>query len=488
MFISGAVVMMLELTGSRIIAPYLGTSTFIWTSLIGIILASLSGGYYYGGIYADKYPETKRLGHILMGAGLGILVVGLISQMVLSIVQVYVINIRIASVLAASILFGLPGFLLGMVSPMAVRLRLKDVNTSGSTIGRLYALSSVGSIVGTFLVGFYLLGLIGSRNTLFLLSGVMLLISMPFYRSKDSYLMLALVVIAPFILSFGDKDNSVRRYETEYNAVTIMDLDSYATSKKPVRLMKLANEHSSAMYLHGDSLVFNVMRFYELAMHFNPGLKNTIMIGGAGYNVPTYYQKKYSNVNMDIVEIDPGLTKLAIKEFRFKPSNKVKAIHADGRIYLNRKNKEYDAIFMDAYKSLYSIPFHLVSKEAMKAVANNLTKDGFMQANVISAINGPNSSLLLSVIATAKTVFPVVKLFKVSPAQRPLDAVQNVMIVAFKSEPNYSERSSNPCLQSYLDTEIDLEKLPYKDALILTDDFAPVEHFGERMISAYYKR
>jgi len=482
--VSGAVVMMLELTGSRIMAPFLGTSTFIWTSLIGIILASLSAGYYYGGKYADAHPSPERLGKILVAAGIAIGVVALINQTILGVVQQYVSNLRLAAVVAASLLFGIPGFLLGMVSPMAARLRMTDVNTAGSTIGGLYALSSVGSIFGTFLVGFYLLGVIGSRNTIYLLSGIMLALSFLYFVSKDTMIFLGLVLVAPFVISYTTPKTAGNKIDTEYNAVTILDYDSLSYIKKPVRLMRLGNEFSSAMYMNNDSLAFRYTRYYELAMHFKPALKSTLLIGGAGYSVPKFYQRYYPEVAMDVVEIDPGLTSLAMEYFQFKPNENVKAIHADGRIFLNSNTTKYEAIFIDAYKSLYSIPFHLVSEEAWQKVAESLNDDGFVQANVLASVEGENNELLTSIIKTARQAFPVVKIFKVAP-ESPLDVVQNVMLVCFKSQPEYAKASQNPMLQNYLDSELDMSKIDFSRAMVLTDNFAPVEHFGEKMIAAY---
>lgn len=481
---SGAVVMMLELTGSRIMAPYLGTSTFIWTSLIGIILASLSAGYYYGGRYADAYPKPGRLGQILLATGVAIGVVALINQTILGVVQNYISNLRLAAVVAASLLFGVPGFLLGMVSPMAVRLRLTSVTTSGSTIGGLYALSSIGSIFGTFLVGFYLLGVIGSANTLYLLSAIMLALTLLFSINRDALVFLGLIILAPLIVSYTNADPNIHRLDTEYNAVSILNLDSFYNEKKPIRLMRLGNEYSSAMYLDNDSLTFPYTRYYELAIHFNPNLKKTMLIGGAGYSVPKFFQRYYPKIAMDVVEIDPGLTRIAMDYFHFSPTEEVQAIHADGRIFLNRNKQQYEAIFIDAYKSLYSIPFHLVSVEAWRKVAESLDDHGFVQANVLSSINGRNNELLTSIIKTAQLSFPVVKVFKVHP-DRPNDEVQNVMIVCFKSEPNYPPKNHKPILNGFLNNEIDITTIDFSRAILLTDDFAPVEHFGEQMIEAY---
>jgi spermidine synthase len=328
------------------------------------------------------------------------------------------------------------------------------------------------------------LGVIGSANTLYLLAAIMLALSLLFAVSRDALMFLGLIIVAPLIVSYTNADTNMHRLDTEYNAVSILNLDSFYNEKKPIRLMRLGNEYSSAMYLDNDSLTFRYTRYYELAMHFNPGLKQTLLIGGAGYSVPKFYQRYYPQVAMDVVEIDPGLTRLAMDYFHFSPTQKVRAIHADGRIFLNGNKKQYEAIFIDAYKSLYSIPFHLVSQEAWQKVAQSLDDHGFVQANVLSAIEGKHNELLTSIIKTARKSFPVVKIFKVDPG-RPKDVVQNVMLVCFKSEPHYSSKSYNFMLNKYLKNEIDVSKLDFSNAILLTDDFAPVEHFGEKMIAAY---
>ena len=156
-FICGAAVMILELVGSRIMAPYLGTSIVVWTSLIGIILGFLSLGYWWGGKVADQNPSYKMFSFVIFVGAIFVGLIVFIQSMVLNFIQNGITNIYLGTIIATLTLFAVPSALLGMVSPYAVRLKIKDVTTSGRTVGNLYAISTIGSIVGTFAAGFLLI-------------------------------------------------------------------------------------------------------------------------------------------------------------------------------------------------------------------------------------------------------------------------------------------------------------------------------------------
>ncbi len=483
-FLSGAVVMMLELTGSRILAPYVGTSTFIWTSLIGVILASLSLGYYYGGIQADRDPSQKRLAHILFYAGLSIGVVAIINTYIMAYITYWLVSVKWSAAISACILFGVPAYLLGMVSPQAVRIRMKDVDHAGATIGRLYALSSLGSIVGTFLVGFYLMAWIGSRNILFILSVLTLLLSLMNRKNSDVLMALLLFMVAPFIQSFGksEKENIV---DTEYCSVQVVEYPD--PEGRPLKIMKVGNEFSSGMYKDSDSLAFVYSRFYKLMFYFHPNPQNTLLIGGGAYSVPKYFQKANPGLKMDVVEIDPALTRIAEKDFRFRPDERTIPIHADGRIYLNQTTKKYDVIMGDAYRSLFSIPFHLVSVEAMRKMHEALTKEGILIINILSPVAGPHRDLLRAMVKTCGLVFPSVRVFKPNQAT-PDGQVQNLMLVCQKTPKGYQAPAVSEEIRQMLAQEVPASNIEAGQGMVLTDDFAPVEHFAEEMLSDYFNK
>jgi predicted membrane-bound spermidine synthase len=180
-FICGAVVMAFEIIGSRMLGPYVGTSIFVWTGIIGVILLCLSLGYYYGGKIADKKPEFKLLAMIILFAGLFIGISTLIKDGLLSMLLNFFSNVKLISLLASFTLFSIPSVLLGMVSPFAARLKIKTLDKSGSAVGNLYAISTLGSITGTFLAGFYLIPSYGVTSILYLLAIILVLSAVLLY-------------------------------------------------------------------------------------------------------------------------------------------------------------------------------------------------------------------------------------------------------------------------------------------------------------------
>ncbi len=177
-FICGAAVMVLEIVGSRILAPYLGSSIIVWSSLIGIVLGSLSLGSWWGGKLADRNPSYRALAFIIFLAAVFTAAIAFSKASTLDTLQHYAGSIHLASSLATLILFAPPSVLLGMVPPYAVRLKIRDLQEAGRTVGGLYAISSVGSIFGTFLTGFVLIASFGSTNILFILALVLALTSL----------------------------------------------------------------------------------------------------------------------------------------------------------------------------------------------------------------------------------------------------------------------------------------------------------------------
>lgn len=177
-FICGAVVMAYEIIGSRMLGPYVGTSMFVWTSIIGVILLSLSMGYIWGGRIADQKPRADILSMYIFIAGLFIVLSTFVKDILLDFLLNSVSNVKIVSIVASLLLFTIPSVLLGMVSPFAARIKIKTVEKSGSTVGNLYAISTVGSIIGVFLAGFYFIPNFKITNILLILAIALIAISL----------------------------------------------------------------------------------------------------------------------------------------------------------------------------------------------------------------------------------------------------------------------------------------------------------------------
>ena len=483
-FVCGAVVMIFELVGSRVLGPYFGTSIFVWTSLIGIILGSLSLGYYLGGKIADKKPSLKNLSLIIFLAAISISLTVLIKDSLLVILQNSFTDIRASSVLASLSLFLPASVFLGMVSPYAVKLKMNNLNTSASTVGNLYAISTTGSIVGTFLSGFYLIPHFGTNKLLIILSITLIIISLALSAKKDDRIKLsvfAIVIIGWFAigkLNYIPPKIGFIDIDTTYNRIWIYDRIDLRTNRM-VKMMGINNENHSSMFLDSDELVNEYTKYYHLAKHFNPNFKKTLMIGGAGYSYPKDFLHKYPEATIDVVEIDPKVTELAKKYFRLEESSRLTIYHEDGRVFLNKTQEKYDVIFGDAFSSHYSLPYQLTTKEAVQKKYNILNDDGIVILNIISAIEGEKGKFLRAEYATYKSLFPQVYLFPVRDSGNS-NMVQNIILVALKSEKDQIFNNSDPKLNEYLQHL--WKKTVDTDIPILTDNFAPVDYYINKTI------
>lgn len=483
-FVCGAVVMIFELVGSRILGPYLGTSIFVWTSLIGIILGSLSLGYYLGGKIADKKPTLNSLSLIIFLSAIFIFLTLIIKDVLLVFLQTGNLDIKTSSVIASLILFSPTSILLGMVSPYAAKLKLNSLNTSGATVGNLYAISTAGSILGTFLSGFYLIPQFGTNKLLVILSITLIIVSIILSAKKLIKTKISVVAIIFFVaviisqLAMTTTKNGFIDVDTAYNRIWIYDHFDKKTSEI-IRNFSINNENSSAMFLNSDNLVYEYTKYYHLAKHFNADFKTTLMIGGAGYSYPKDFLVKYPEATIDVVEIDPKITELAKKYFRLKENPRLTVIHEDARVYLNTTQKKYDVIFGDAFSSRYSIPYQLTTKEAVEKKYNLLNDNGLVILNIISSINGENGQFLRAEYATYQTVFPQVYLFPVRETKNGTE-VQNVMLVALKSKKDQTFTDADQKINEYLQhlwragVETDMP--------ILTDDYAPVDYYINKTI------
>lgn len=480
-FTSGALVMIFEIVGSRILAPFIGTSTYIWTSLIGVILGSLSLGYWLGGKLADRQPNLQVLSAVMFLGGAFLSLTILLHNLVLSIISVSSFGLEIKSILAALILFAPASVLFGFVTPYAVRLKMQTVENAGKTVGRLYALSTVGSILGTFSAGFFLLPFIGSLRTLYLIAGILFVLSLLLAPFKATTVNLFAVILFPAAILFQEgysyamfSSYEMRDFDTQYNRLQIYRSNEKETERPMLILSTDPLSAQSAMYLESEELVLNYAKYYHLLRHFKPDFQSTLIIGGAAYSFPKHYLKEYPNKQIDVVEIDPQMTELARKYFRLQDDPNLQIFHEDGRVFLNQNTKKYDVILVDAFTSIYSVPFQLTTIEAVKQIEKSLTPDGVVIVNLISAFEGEGAKFLQAEMRTYKEVFPNVYTIK-ARTEKPANLAQNAIIVATKSN-NISFESSDETISTLLknryEMPIDLS-LP-----ILTDDLAPVEYYN----------
>ena len=489
------VVMVYEIIGSRLLSPYIGGSIYIWTSLIGVILGSLSLGYWFGGRMADTRSEVRILASIIFAAAGAISVTTLIKDIFLSMLAATAMLLEVKALIAALILFAPASVLLGMVTPYAAKLKMHSLDATGRTVGNLYALSTVGSIVGTFAAGFFLVPFVGSVRTLYLISAILFAVSIILWPLRFSQLNIAGFLV--FVLGVSTSEYT---REFEYRSTELIDIDTEYSrvqvarsvdplTNKPIRMYATDPYFAqSAMFFDSDDLVFQYARFFDLIGHFNPHLNNTLLIGSGAFNYPKHYLAKFPAAKMDVVEIDPKAEEIAKFYFRWTENDRVKVIAKDGREFLNTSEPQrYDAVLLDAFGSLFSVPYQLATLEAVQRMHDVLKRDGVVIANLGTAITGEGGQFLAAEVATYRQVFPQVVLFKVRADKCDTD-VQNVILVALRSQTLAELTSDEPetdALLKHIVTGTITSEEP-----ILTDDLAPIEYYNSiaqrRFLTLYH--
>ncbi len=479
-FVCGAIVMIFELVGSRVLGPYLGTSTFVWTTLIGIVMGSLSLGYYLGGKLADQEVSLKRLSLIILGAGIFILLTFFLMDLLLFYLFRFFTSTKLILFIASIILFTPASFLLGMISPYAAKLKLHSLKSSGTTIGNLYALSTLGSIVGTFLAGFYFIPTFGTGMNLLIIATSLIVLSLFIVFSENLFLKIGLFVIALSAFSVSDittilyASKKLVDIDTEYTRVFVFEGKDIKTNR-PIKSLRNDIRSTSAIFMDGDDLVYEYLKFYDLVDHFKKDFKKVLLLGGGAYTYPKYFLKKHPQVKMDVVEIDPKLVEIAEKHFGLQPIKNLKVIHQDARIFLNKNKNKYDIIFGDAFNSQSSIPFHLTTKEAVQKKFDALSDDGMVVLNVSSSIEGKRGKFLRAEYQTYKNIFPQVYVF-LANHKNDAQALQNIILFAFKSKTKPSFESADDMVREKL-SHLWTKKIT-QDVPILTDDYAPVGYYA----------
>lgn len=489
-FFSGAATMILELTGSRLVAPFFGTSLIVWTALIGIIMTSLCIGNWLGGSIADRRPEGKLLGRILIFAAIIIALTAWACNYILTSLQGMNLNLYMSSVLAALMIFAPASVLLGMVSPFVARLAMQNVNSSGAVVGRLSALNSAGSILGTFMGGFVLISLFPSGVILMLLASMVALLSVLVYTGAWRK------IIAVFIVgiiaggaytanTYGLPFSPVgEQIDTSYNHLSVVESIDRRNGRRVRVLITNPDSAQSLMYTDNPSeLVSEYTKFYDLAFHYKPDTKRVLMLGGGGYCVPRYLLSERPDVAVDVVELDPGVTETARKYFDLKDSPNLRIFHEDARTFLNRAKDDgfepYDAIFMDTFSSWIVIPFQMTTVETAAHLRELLKPDGALIVNIIASVYGPKAGVFHGIYKAFANSFSTMMIFPANaPDPKYAYALQNIILVAMGDTASSVPPTPDARFAGLLSHQWLEPFVPDSHVPAFTDSFAPVERYA----------
>lgn len=475
-FIAGATGMIVELVASRILSPYLGSSNLIWTCIIGMMLAFMSIGYFIGGKISDKYPKMNLLSLFILDASIFVSIIPLIEVYAIEPLSKKNISLPIIAIICSTITFGIPSLLLATASPFAVKLKEKDEKQIGQVSGKMSAISTIGSIFGTFLAGFILIPKLGVKNIILMIVVILNILSFILQEEKNikyiiKSIIILLILVAVVLLGkklfYQKYQDMILDTDSEYSRIWIRKLvnDSgkeYNTLEVDLGLESIASNEKK--------LTSEYLKYYDLFDYYQENTDNVLLIGGAAYTYPSYYLENFKEKKIDVVEIDPKMTELAQKYFNLDINNSNLTIyHEDGRRFLNTSNNKYDCILVDAFKGL-NVPFQLTTVEALENEKRLLNDDGIIISNIFSALEGENSKFLRNEYTTYKKIFDNVKVFKVDLGSDDNTEMQNYILVAFngKQIENPEKFEKYAKLLSTEMTEIDI------DGEVLTDDLCDV--------------
>jgi spermidine synthase len=492
-FVASFCTLVMELVAGRILAPFIGVSLYTWTSIIGVVLAGISVGAYLGGLLADRLPRQTTLGWLLLLSGVGAFSIVPLTDQVGNLDLQSSLMFRILAI--TTIIFFAPSCLLGMISPVVVKLTLDNLNRTGNVVGKIYAFSTLGSILGTFATGFFLISWMGTRLILFSMGVVLLLAGLVFggFLGRRKLLGLLLAPCAALVWAFhayGFKsiEDHMTYFFKESNYYTIKLRQSHSTTKG-VRLEALVLDHLIHSYtdlanpLH---LEYEYIRLYEELLRWRVRDKpsfRSLFIGGGGYTLPNYLHAKYRGARMDVVEIDPEITRIAEEHLGVPRDGRIRSFNQDARWFVMNSKEEgqYDFIFGDAFNDL-SVPYHLTTKEFAVLLKRLLKPDGLLMANLID--NFAKGLFLPSYLRTLEEVFGRGNVHVVTVNNEFNDMKTGTYVVLAGRQPLDTEDflragkenggkgwtahiMPQDILQGYLQT---------RPRLILTDDYVPVDN------------
>jgi SAM-dependent methyltransferase len=483
-FGTGAAVMVVEILGTRVIGPVFGVSLFVWSALLAVTLGSLAVGYYVGGVIVDRSPTGRLLGSIVTIAGCLLGVVPALSHAVLGAAQG--LGPRVGPMVSALLLFAPSLAALGTLGPVAARLATDDLHTTGHRVGGIYAVSTVGSLLGTLATA---LGLVPSFDTHHILLGTsMFLVVMGVVllarHNRRAALLAILVPLIAAIAPRGELPSGISITDGEqsfYGLVQVIE-----DSNRGVRFLRADHSVIGAQFTRDGSPGFAFIHQLEALRFLRPDAKDLLEIGLGIGSLPMALRPY--GIKADVVEIDPAVVRFAKKDFGFVTEGEIHI--EDARTFIARTDHHYDLIVHDTFTG-GSTPEHLMSVEVVRRLQEILRPGGVLAVNFAGYQGGPKAAASEAVARTLRAVFPVVRIFRDSdPKERP-DEVGNMIFFAADhaldfSIPAGARFESETCaatLRSLEKWEV-LQQVPAGP--IITDDRNPLSRLQLPIAEEHY--
>jgi len=388
-FVAGFCVMVFELVAARVMSPVVGASTYVWASIIGVIIAAMSLGYWLGGVLADARSRDGDVAWLLLGAALLMLTMLCQYHDILRWVAQLPIDIRLQATVAASLLFAPTSLVLGAVSPYLVERQTETLARTGRSVASLSAVNSIGGIVGTFAAGFFLFGWLGIHDVLVVLISLLVLASWLVVPGQRWQWRLVVSVLCVG-LALGYRIAPVARAQA---AQTIDTAAAHYTLQQWHRqdgaiirgiASGPAGVQSGVVVGQPQQLPFWYTRQMMQAVERAPQRQRILVLGGGTFTVPRLLAQRYPQSQIDVVEIDPGLLPIARQYFYYRDPANVWPIFQDARVFLERSTEQYDIVLVDVYND-GDIPASLATHEYATALKRHLRPQARVVVNMIAS-------------------------------------------------------------------------------------------------------
>jgi len=485
-FVSSALLLVLEIVAGRLIAPYVGVSLYTWTSIIGVILAGLSLGNWVGGVWADRGGNGRSVGLVLAASGIYCILSLAMLDLLGEAIQQRGTTLLTASFLFAAVLFFVPAALIGVVTPLLTTLALRLDPRAGRVVGRMHALAAIGSIAGTFAAGYWLVQTLGTRSIVLITGLLLLALALPFLRRLKRAAQLGLLAAAlgaGTLMGLRHGLSTSCDRESAYFCMRLVDQTALAPFGEARGLVldhllhginhRDAPEMLIAPYVQG----IDELAHAQFGADYDRGLR-WFFAGGGAYSQPRALQTLSPASAITVAELDPAVTQIAIDKLYLDPQS-MRILHQDARLALRAETKPFDVIVGDVFHDV-AIPFHLVTREFAALVRQRLTPNGLYLMNLVDAF--PDPRLVKAMAKTLQTEFQQVDIW--------MDRVPNARRVTFIVTASNAERlpktvtarlgferAWSRMTEDLLAFGTGPEQLP-----VLTDDYAPVERLIAKLL------
>ncbi len=476
-FLASACTMVIELVAGRILAPYIGVSLYTWTSIIGVVLAGISLGNYLGGKVGDKLTSPLLLSIIFFAGAmlsLGILPTTLLLKASLLPATFHIMG---RATIYTFALFFLPTTVLGTVTPIVIKLTLKDLGKTANVVGTIYAISCLGSILGTFLTGFFLISWFGTRLIIWQVAGILFLMALfcaGFWRSKVKLgLMVATLIVSATIFQFRDNFQIANIKESNYFSINIIDTVVQGRALKALSLDHLVHSYVDPKdpTYHGYAYENTFARLARYIARDKTDMK-VLFIGGGGYSFSRYLEVTYPQSGIEVLEIDPEVTRAAYSHLGLPENSRIVTYNEDARIFLidHRPESKYDLVVGDAFNDM-SVPYHLTTLECNEEIKAIMAPNGLYMANLIDNLRDGRfiRSFMKTLSQSFKQVYLVLGIGT---------GTSTYVVMATNGDFSPAEFVSMEGLgPGSLMTLDEIERtLGKTEAVVLTDDYVPVDN------------